>query len=861
MKKNCGIKRTVGLYAPEKHLQRFRLMPLACLIALTVGNSGVAGAREYFNPALLEIDNPVQEGADLSIFEEGSMQAPGAYRVDLLLNNQMIDSRELEFVQHKDQTGKTSLQPCFKVSDLDALGVNVAAFTALKEEETCVDLAAAIPNASAEFRFSSQQLNLSIPQAALKNQARGYVAPEQWQNGIRALLANYSFSGSNSQGSENTASSNSYYLNLRSGLNAGPWRLRNYSIWNKESGSGHEGGQWQSIDTSLQRDVVTLKSQLTLGDTFSSSDIFDGIPLRGGQLASDEEMLPESLRGYSPVVRGIARSNAQVTIRQNGYVIYQSYVPAGAFEINDLYPTSGSGDLNVTVSEADGSEQHLVVPFASVPVLQREGQCKYTLAGGRYRPSDGQVEETPFAQGTAIYGLPWGFTLYGGLQTANHYQSLAAGVGKNMGRIGAFSADVTDARATLREQSDSSGQSLRVRYGKSFAETGTNFSLAGYRYSTEGFYTLQETLDTHTKATVSPNPQHKRSRAELTVSQNLGPKAGSLALSAVNEGYWNGQKTQSVSLGYNNNWNAISYGLNYSHSKNGVTRNGDRSGSDDHMLALNVSVPLSGWLKNSWASYNMNSSNQGRVTHNVGLNGMALEQNNLNWGVTQGYSSQNDGNNGNLSANYRGGSGQVNAGYSYGSQQQRINYGVQGGVLVHGNGVTLSQPLGETVALVKVPGAKGVSVANNAGVKTDSRGYAVVPYVSPYRHNAIGLDTATLPEDVDLALTSQTVTPKRGAVVVADYQPRIGQRVMMTLRRSNGHPVPFGAVVTELANAGESGSIVGDGGEVYLTGMADRGKLQVQWGKDSALQCQVNYQLPPRSEQMAGLHMVNGQCS
>ena len=74
-----------------------------------------------------------------------------------------------------------------------------------------------------------------------------------------------------------------------------------------------------------------MKSLLTLGESSSPSDVFDSVSFRGAQLASDDDMLPESLRGYAPVVRGIARSNAQVVIRQNGYVIYQSYVAPGAF--------------------------------------------------------------------------------------------------------------------------------------------------------------------------------------------------------------------------------------------------------------------------------------------------------------------------------------------------------------------------------------------------------------------------------------------------------------------------------------------------------------------------------------------------
>lgn len=127
-------------------------------------------------------------------------------------------------------------------------------------------------------------------------------------------------------------------------------------------------------------------------------------------------MMPDSLKGYAPVVRGIARTNAQVVIRQNGYQIYQSYVAPGAFEITDMYPTGGAGDLDVTVKESDGSEQHFTVAFASLPVLQREGRFKYAVTGGQYRSYNSDVEKTPFAQLTGIYGLPYGLTLYGGVQ-------------------------------------------------------------------------------------------------------------------------------------------------------------------------------------------------------------------------------------------------------------------------------------------------------------------------------------------------------------------------------------------------------------------------------------------------------------
>ncbi|SUC40391.1 fimbrial outer membrane usher protein [Proteus mirabilis] len=65
-------------------------------------------------------------------------------------------------------------------------------------------------------------------------------------------------------------------------------------------------------------------------------------------------MLPDSMRGFAPTIKGIANSNAIVTVKQNGFVIYQISVPPGAFEIKDLYATSSSGNLDVTIKENNG---------------------------------------------------------------------------------------------------------------------------------------------------------------------------------------------------------------------------------------------------------------------------------------------------------------------------------------------------------------------------------------------------------------------------------------------------------------------------------------------------------------------------
>ncbi|WP_286145836.1 fimbria/pilus outer membrane usher protein, partial [Shigella sp. FC1967] len=48
-----------------------------------------------------------------------------------------------------------------------------------------------------------------------------------------------------------------------------------YSTWNSSNGKN----QWNHINTYLQRNTVSLKSQLQIGDSYTSSALFDSINL------------------------------------------------------------------------------------------------------------------------------------------------------------------------------------------------------------------------------------------------------------------------------------------------------------------------------------------------------------------------------------------------------------------------------------------------------------------------------------------------------------------------------------------------------------------------------------------------------
>lgn len=839
---------------------------LAAQVVFIAVTSPCANARERFNPAHLQTGADGQAAADLSPFEEPGGQLPGRYRVDIYVNDGKVDTRDVEFRLQQNAQGQSSLQPCLSVNDLASWGVMTQRYPALGlPDARCASLAA-LPQASADFRFSRQQLLLSFPQSSLSNAARGWVDPTLWDDGIPAALVNYSVSGANNRDRKGRGGGgNAQYVNLRPGLNVGPWRLRNYTTWTRSSQDADSAvtTSWDTVYTYAQRDIRSLKSRLTLGDSTTPADIFASVPFRGGQLASDDDMLPESLRGYAPVVRGIARTSAQVTIRQNGYIIYQTYVSPGSFEITDMYPTGGSGDLYVTIKESDGSEQMLVVPFASVPVLQREGRLKYAMTAGVYRAYDRGIDKTPLATGTVIYGLPAGYTAYGGGQFSNKYDALAAGVGKNLGPFGAVSADVTQAWSRQKNRARENGQSWRLRYSKNLVQTGTNFSLAGYRYATRGYWDMQDVLNTWRDGSRYFAAERRRNRAELTVTQDLFQITGNLALSAIVEDYWDtNRRMESYSASYNGSYNGISFGLSYSYNIHSAERLGQHSGriyDRDQLFALTMSIPLDKLFAghSTWASYMLNTSRQGNTSNSLSIGGTLLEDNNLSWSVMQGYGSEGQGSNSGINADWRAPYAETLLGYARDRYSERFNYGLQGGIVAHRNGVTFSQPLGETMGLVAAPGAQNVSVLGQSGVKTDLFGYTVVPYLSPYRKNELTLNTETLADNAELTLATQTVIPTRGALVKASYQTSLGKRALMTLRKRGGSPVPFGATVNDPAVSAAKSFIVGDGGQVYLTGLKDAGQLEVRWSHEPDGRCTVNYRL---AQNDSGIINLNERC-
>lgn len=323
-------------------------------------------ARDEFNLRILELDSPLENTQVLADFINNNNLTPGVYLTSVMWGQDSLDKRNITFVLSSD---KKSLIPRFTKADLREFGLKVDVIPALKvmNDDTEVgDIAQIIDGARYDFQLDSQTLWLRIPQIYQNAIAAGSIAPKYWNDGESAAWLSYYASGSRQNSDGDNLSSN--WLNLNSGINLGAWRLRNNTVYNESN--------WESISTSLQRDIKALRSQMEIGQTFTNGDLFDSVQMTGIKLETDTSMLPDSEQGFAPVVRGIANSDAQVVIKQNGYVIYQTWVSAGPFEIKDLSQVTAGSDLEVTIKETNGQEHSFIQASSTVPILQREGAIK-----------------------------------------------------------------------------------------------------------------------------------------------------------------------------------------------------------------------------------------------------------------------------------------------------------------------------------------------------------------------------------------------------------------------------------------------------------------------------------------------------
>ncbi|WP_392565460.1 fimbria/pilus outer membrane usher protein [Utexia brackfieldae] len=783
---------------------------------------------------------------DLSYLAGGNTVTPGIYYLDLSIGERFVKNIQIKFAE--DDDGNKKVSPCFTKSIVDIIPFNKV----LKKEfeletqslspDACIDIAQHIPGFDYSIDLANLSLNLSIPQIYLDSVRSTLAKEADWDDGIPALITNYNINGSNSW---NKHSDNySYnYIGLSNRLNVGPWRFNGNVYWTQSRYGNKTTNDTRISNVYATRDFREIKSRLTVGQNSIGSNLFDSLPYIGATVTTADEMLPDSERGYSPPIKGVANSRSKLVIRQNGLIVYQTFVDPGPYDITDLNPVGSSGDYEVELTAADGSVSKYIIPYSTLPNLLKLGGYNYSATLGQLDIRG--LDQTRFVQLSGSMGLPLQTTLYGGAQISAHYNAIGLGIAKDFGGFGAMSFDAVNSITDLGDRGNDIGQSYRILYAKSFNETGTNLQLTGYRYSTSGYYTFNEAAFKKRNKFFDPLTGEysnnyslagrMKSSYQWSIAQSLG-QLGQVALWGNVTSYWGGGTAKNLQVSWNKTLEKLN-NLLVSISYNKYTYDG----SANDLFYFYLTMPLSTGDSRRGTMYASNSFLYNKTdksySNSTSLYGSALDDD-LNYNIYQTVNKDSRSNVTNLSANYKADMMQVNAGLSYSEPTTQINYGITGSALLHYNGFVFGREASDTAILVEAKGAEGAKINQVDKVTINKDGYALIPYSTPYHYNDVELDPVSFGNDFDIDTKILKVAPTRGAITKVVFDVRSGYNFLVLVKHNN-KPILFGTMVTNTLD--NSIAVADDDGTVYLSGVKDNTKYTVKLGENNICSFTINY--------------------
>ncbi len=788
-----------------------------------------------FNPSMLMGNAKSQ---DLSRFGLGNPVVPGVYRYDIFVNDEWKRRLDVEIVAEKDVF---KARACASKELLSLIPVNVEklseekqklfqkyATTTTQSRDDCRSVVDIIEGATSVVQQGDLKLNITVPQALLLRVASGSVPRESWEDGVTAATLNYGLQRYQSQIGDTVT--NNTFGSIELGASLGPLRYRHSAT----ASSVPDQSTLYSVSSNyVYTDIPSLNGKLLFGTTGTSGQTFPNVRIKGLQFNSDDRMLPSSMRGYAPVIRGVAKTSGRVVISQRGVTVYQTPVSPGPFEITDLFSGGYGGELLVTVIEADGTQSSFTVNYSATPQLLREGAVSYQLAAGEYDET-GAASKYSLFQGSAAYGVNSDVSLNTGLVASTRYRAM--GLGAAFGSsIGSFSFDFLNSTAEVKEGQPVSGHSVRLGYATVIPLTQTNFTVANYQNSSEGYLSLDRALSLIAGNTIAGSGFGEKEQLVVSMNQSFG-EFGSFYGSASRSSYW---QSDSVETQFQLGWSK-SFGRSFL-SLSAVRQN--VLGHASNSLSLSFVSQIGGPDRPVLVNGGLQGTDGGTSVGNVGLSGYLNEQRTARYGVNVGGSQGGQpsvGASTSLSTRY----GSATANFSSGSGVVNRSLGFRGAVTAHAGGLIASPPTGDTITIVHAPGAEGAEILGGSGARINSAGYGIYAFASPYILNNVELDLKGLPLDVNMSSTSQRTVPKAGAATYLKFNSELSKYVVIEIGNLKSANLGFGTEIVD--EAGNVVGYVGQGNKIQVHLKDENTKLFARSSKSPKGLLAIVFELPKK---------------
>jgi len=806
-----------------------RPVAMSVLLALWMMRSAYAEEAVQFNTDVLDVKE--RANIDLSQFSRAGYLMPGNYQFVLRLNKIELPEQQIAFIApENDPEGS---QACLTPDIVKLLGLKSATLRKLTwwHNGQCLD-PASLEGMTVRPDLGSGTLYLSIPQAWLEYTSENWDPPSRWDEGVPGMMFDYNMNAMSSrlQGGEH---SHSVSGNGTAGANLGAWRMRAdwQAQYNQASDESREQKNWDWNRYYAYRALTSLRAKVLVGENYLDSALFDSFRYSGVSLTSDDNQLPPNLRGYAPEVAGVAKTNARVTISQQGRVLYETTVAAGPFRIQDLN-SAVSGKLDVKVEEQDGSVQTFQVDTASIPYLTRPGLVRYKLSTGKPSDYDHHTQGPEFATGEFSWGINNGWSLYGGALLAGDYKALSLGIGRDLLALGALSADVTQSSAEMPGMPTKRGKAYRLSYSKRFDDYDSQVTFAGYRFAERNYMGMAQYLDKRYHD--SNNSSSDKELYTITLNKQFRPLNLSAYLNYSHQTYWDRRASNTWNLSLSNffdigRFKNISLSLTAFRSQ--------YNGTKDDGVYLSLSLP---WGDTGSLSYNSQFSGADS-SHTLGYYDRLNDNN--SYRINAGSTSDGRGT-GSGYFTHDGDLASVTGNASFtGSDYRAVGLSVQGGMTAtpHGAALHRTNIAGGTRMLIDTEGVGGVPVRGSGGiVRTNGFGKAVVSDITSYYHSSVNVDLDHLPENMDATRSVVEGTLTEGAIGYRQFGILAGEKAMALLRLADGSTPPFGAEVRN-QNGIQTG-IVGENGSVWLGGLRPGEQMSVYW--NDGVQCRITLPAP-----------------
>lgn len=608
------------------------------------------------------------------------------------------------------------------------------------------------------------------------------------------------------------------------------------ALYNSQRGFGLEDDRhtvrldstWRYIDPAAVRSFA-------IGDFNSGAlDWTGSIRMAGFQVQSAFRQRSDLVSWAMPQFSGSAALPSTLDMFVNNMKVFTGQVPSGPFELQAL-PFVNGGEVKIVTTDANGQQVEVTRPYYTAPGLLRQGLSEYSFDVGAPRRNYGitssDYDSILAGSGSFRYGLSDRTTLETNVQATSDGLRLGGlGAAVALGGYGVLS--VAGSTSEYKQWSGSHGKvqlDTQIKGIRAYAGT-ERASREFYDLSRVSLYRDSQRQDNWNADNPFERWMDLTARATAIDRAGLSFQPWFDRATTINLGYTRIDsrndilRTANVSLSRRLGRDVYAY----------VTGFRDLENSGNYGVYATLSFSLGG---NTRASVSAERSG-GRNSFGQQLSGnTGYGQGNVDWMVANREYSRGDAWR-TANVGYQGSVADLRAQIDHSGDRTRSSAQVNGSLIAAGGDVFAANRVGEAFAIVRNAGPGSEIRQNGARVaRANARGAALLPQLQPYSETTVSIDPTDLPVGWEPAATERTIAASWKQGAIADFGAKPSNGAVLVLRDVAGNPIAVGHSV-KLAGS-EKGALVGYDGEVYVTGLQDSNRLDVDLGTKG--QCSVEF--------------------